>query len=75
MEPKNFIAESKDTEIGTPKGAMVLKKVTKEREEDDSEKLVKYVDNYRLKMWLGENASISDVRTYAVKVNVYGKTE
>ena len=75
MEPKNFIAESKDTEIGTPKGAMVLKKVTKEREEDDSDKLVKYVDNYRLRMWLGENASISDVRTYAVKVNVYGKTE
>lgn len=75
MEPKNFIAESKDTKIGTPKGAMVLKKVTKEREEDDSDKLVKYVDNYRLRMWLGENASISDVRTYAVKVNVYGKTE
>lgn len=75
MEPKNFIAESKNTEIGTPKGAMVLKKVTKEREEDDSDKLVKYVDNYRLRMWLGENASISDVRTYAVKVNVYGKTE
>ena len=75
MEPKNFIAESKDTEIGTPKGAMVLKKVTKERDEDDSDKLVKYVDNYRLRMWLGENASISDVRTYAVKVNVYGKTE
>ena len=75
MEPKNFIAESKDTEIGTPKGARVLKKVTKEREEDDSDKLVKYVDNYRLRMWLGENASISDVRTYAVKVNVYGKTE
>ena len=75
MEPKNFIAESKDTKIGTPKGAMVLKKVTKEREEDDSDKLVKYVDNYRLRMWLGENASISDLRTYAVKVNVYGKTE
>ena len=75
MDPKNFTGEIKDTDIGTPKGAMVLKKVTIERDKNVTDKIVKYVDNYRLKMWLGENASISDVRTYAVKVNVYGKTE
>ena len=75
MEPKNFVAESKDTEIGTPEGAMVLRKVIKKREENSDDKIVNYVDNYRLKMWLAENASIDDVKSYSVKVNVYGKTE
>ena len=75
MEPKNFVAESKDTEIGTPEGAMVLRKVIKKREENSDDKIVNYVDNYRLKMWLAANASIDDVKSYSVKVNVYGKTE
>ena len=30
-------------------------------------------DNYRLRMWLSDKANIQDVKTYAVKINVYGK--
>lgn len=75
IEPKNYIAESKNTEIGTPKGAMVLKKVIKKRDENSDDKTVNYIDNYRLKMWLDENASVDDIKNYSVKVNIYGKIE
>ena len=75
MEPKNFIAESTNTDIGTPKGAMLLKRVTKERKNDNDDKVVKYVDNYRLRMWLGENSPVGDMKTYTVRVNVYGKSK
>lgn len=75
MKPNNFIPITKETNIGTPKGAMVLKKVVKSREKNNKDRVVKYVDNYRLKMWLGENATVGTSKTYTVKINVYGKTE
>lgn len=75
MEPKNFVASPSNTEIGTPEGAMMLKRVTKERKDNTDDNVVKYVDNYRLRMWLGENATINDIRTYTVRINVYGKTK
>lgn len=75
MEPKNFIAEKSNTEIGTPRGEMVLMKVKKSRDKSLSSKVFTDVDNYRLKMWLSENASITEGRKYTVKVNIYGKTE
>lgn len=75
MKPKNFIPTSKETAIGTPKGAMVLKRVIKKRGKKNKYRVVEYSDNYRLKMWLGENATIGTNKTYTVKINIYGKTE
>ncbi len=75
MAPKNFIPSPKETKIGTPKGAMVLKRVVKKRGKKNKDKVVRYADNYRLKMWLDQNAPIAEARTYTVKINVYGKTE
>lgn len=75
MEPTNFIPSPNDTEIGTPKGAMVLMKVVKKRDKKKDERVARYADNYRLKMWLGQNAVVGPNKTYTVKINIYGKTE
>ncbi len=73
-DPKNYIPEDKQTEIGTPAGDMLLYKVEKIKKSTDDNS-VEYVDNYRLRMWLDENATMSDVRKFSVTVNVYGKTK
>ena len=77
MKPNNFIPSPKETKIGTPKGAMVLKRVVRKRgkKEIKKEKVTKTIDNYRLRMWLGDDASVGGNKTYTVKINVYGKTE
>lgn len=64
VNPTPFKAIIKDSEIGSPKGSMILKKVKTK---------VSSNDNYRLRMWLSDKANIQDVKTYAVKINVYGK--
>lgn len=64
VSPTSFKPESKETDIGTKAGQMVLKRVVKKSSG---------TDNYRLRMWLGENASIDSIRSYTVKIVVYGK--
>ncbi len=63
FEPQPFTALSEKTQVGSPKGAMVLKKVKKTKSGSD---------NYRLRMWISDKATITDVKTYTVTVNVYG---
>lgn len=65
MEPTEFIPSSRTTKIGSPSGSMVLQKITKKRND---------TDNYRLRMWVSDKATIHDVKTYAIRINVYGKT-
>ena len=67
-EPSEYVGVSEKTEIGTPKGAMVLSKVKKT--ENGS-------DNYRLRMWLDSTAEVTPdvLQNYTVKVNIYGKAE
>lgn len=30
-------------------------------------------DNYRLRMWVSDQANIQEVKTYSIRINVYGK--
>ncbi len=73
-EPKNYIALTKDSEIGTPAGSMILHRVVKEKDKSEGN-IEKHSDNYRLRIWLDENASISEIRNFSVTVDVYGKTK
>ena len=66
VKPTPFKAIVKDSEIGSPKGSMVLKKVKTKASSNN---------NYRLRMWLSDKANIQDVKTYSVKINVYGKLD
>ena len=63
--PVIFNPSKKKTEIGSPLGSMV---VAKEKVTEDK------VSNYRLRIWLKEDAPILDsTATFTVRVNVYGK--
>lgn len=64
VEPKAFEPIKKKTNIGSPANSMVLKRVKTKNS---------VVDNYRLRMWVNEKAVIQDIKTYAIKINVYGK--
>lgn len=64
MAPTFFTPIDKQTNVGAPKGSMVLMNVTKKESA---------VDNYRLRMWLDENAVVEAGKYYSVKINVYGK--
>ena len=64
MAPTFFTPIDKQTNVGSPKGSMVLLNVTKKSSS---------VDNYRLRMWLDENAVVESGKFYSVKINVYGK--
>ena len=66
VKPQPFKPIAKNSKIGSPKGSMLLKKVKTK---------VSSYDNYRLRMWLSDKANIQDVKTYAVKINVYGKLD
>ena len=64
MAPSLFTPIDKQTNVGSPQGSMVLMNVTKKASS---------VDNYRLRMWLAENAVVESGKYYSVKINVYGK--
>lgn len=66
VKPQPFKPIAKNSKIGSTKGSMLLKKVKTK---------VSSNDNYRLRMWLSDKANIQDVKTYAVKINVYGKLD
>lgn len=64
MEPTLFKPISKDSEVGSPEGSMILYQLKKKKSESD---------NYRLRMWIKEDANVEMDQVYTVKVNVYGK--
>ena len=66
MEPKLFTPITTKSEIGSPKGSMILKTVTKDKTSSD---------NYRLRMWINESSSVGQEQSYTVKINVYGKAQ
>ncbi len=65
MAPTVFTPISTKSKVGSPAGSMILKTVKKDKTSSD---------NYRLRMWLSENAAVDGAQSYTVKVNVYGKT-
>lgn len=66
MPPTTYTPLKEQSEIGSPVGSMKLKTV---------EKTESGVDNYRLRMWIKEGATIESSQVYTVKVNVYGKAQ
>lgn len=64
MAPTIFTPIASKSEVGSPAGSMILKTVTKNQTS---------TDNYRLRMWIKEDAQIGQGQSYTVKVNVYGK--
>ena len=64
MEPTIFKPITKRSKIGSPKGSMVLYKLNRKKSG---------TDNYRLRMWIKEDAVVEMDKSYTVKVNVYGK--
>ena len=65
MSPKKYTPITTESTYGAPVGSMILSTDTHNYSKDD---------NYRLRMWLGENAVLDfESRTYIVKVNIYGK--
>ncbi len=64
--PKKYISLTKKSDIGSPKGSMVIHKETKTKNS---------VDNYRLRMWLSDKAMVTPdvLQNYVVKVVVHGK--
>lgn len=64
MEPTIFKSITKRSKIGSPKGSMVLYKFNRKKSG---------TDNYRLRMWIKEDAVVEMDKSYTVKVNVYGK--
>ena len=64
MAPTIFTPSASKSEVGSPAGSMILKTVTKNETS---------TDDYRLRMWIKEDAQIGQAQSYTVKVNVYGK--
>lgn len=64
MEPTIFKSITKSSKIGSPNGSMVLYKLNRKKSG---------TDNYRLRMWIKEDAVVEMDKSYTVKVNVYGK--
>lgn len=63
-EPIVFTPINSGTKIGSPKGSMILRKVNKKESG---------FDNYRLRMWIREGATVDPDKIYTIKINVYGK--
>ena len=66
IEPTRFIPLDQNTEIGSPIGTMVLKKV---------ERKGNTTDNYRLKMWINNDSKVGENKFYSIKINIYAKTK
>lgn len=64
LKPKEFEPLQEESNIGAPIGSMVLLKVKKTSSGND---------NYRLRMWVSDQANIQEVKTYSIRINVYGK--
>ena len=64
MAPSEYIPIKNRSDIGSPEGSMILKTVKKTKTTSD---------NYRLRIWLAENSTVDIGKSYAVKINVYGK--
>lgn len=65
--PAKFKGISKQSDLGTPKGDMVLAEVTNNKT---------ITENYRLKIWLASNAAPSTVaQNYSVDINLVGDAE
>lgn len=64
MAPSVFTPITSKSDVGSPVGSMILKTVTKDETSSD---------NYRLRMWIKEDAQVEGNQSYTVKVNVYGK--
>lgn len=64
MAPTVFTPINTISEVGSPAGSMILRTVTKDKTS---------TDNYRLRMWIKEDAQVGQAQSYTVKVNVYGK--
>lgn len=66
-EPKVFTPIKKKSKLGSPAKSMVLKRVSQSSSQ---------VDNYRLRIWVREGATIQNSNaTYMLKVNVYAKAD
>lgn len=65
--PSKFKGISKASDLGTPKGSMVLAKVTNKKS---------IIENYRLKVWLSNTASPGTVpQNYSLDINLVGDAE
>jgi len=65
LQPKNFTPIASATTVGSPAGSMLL---------DSGTFTTSVTNNYVLRMWVAESTVITDVvKTYTVKINVYGK--
>lgn len=64
MEPTIFKPITEKSKVGSPNGSMVLYKLNRKKSG---------TDNYRLRMWIKEDAVVEMDKSYTVKVNVYGK--
>lgn len=70
-EPNGFIKNGIISEIGSKEHEMTLH-FDSFKNSDGIKK--SFSDNYRLRMWVSEDAIIDDVsRTFQIKINVYGK--
>ena len=66
FEPKLFVANPNETVFGSPKGSMVIASVVKDADS---------VDNYRLRVWIDEKATITEevAKKISFDVSVHGK--
>ena len=65
--PSKFKGISKTSDLGTPKGSMVLAKVTNKKS---------IIENYRLKVWLSNTASPGTVpQNYSLDIELVGDAE
>lgn len=65
--PAKFKGISKQSDLGTPKGDMILTKVTNKKS---------ITENYRLKVWLSSSATPSTVsQNYSLDINILGDAE
>lgn len=63
--PKEFVQLDKDSEFGTEKGNMIL---------HTGKKTTSGTTNYRLRMWIADNSSISS-GNYSVEVSINGRAK
>jgi len=68
--PSNYVPRDNQTEIGSPVGSMILDTGTFTESGTT-------IHNYRLRLWVDENAQIlnGETRKYGIKVNVYAKQD
>jgi len=68
--PSNFVPRDNQTTIGSPVGSMIIDAGTFTTEGTT-------IHNYRLRLWVDENAQIlnGETRKYGIKVNVYAKQD